>query len=127
MKRIKTALMYVLTISGIALTLLTAMPASSYSNESDAVVITAAQADSTVALIDELTLESNLLRIDLDECRRLAESDSTLAAQRLELVTTSYEVMLEAYKDDRDNWIERLVKQPIVWFAVGAWMGIQAK
>jgi len=129
MKRLnRSGVMRFISISWIALLLCTATPSPSYSTDSDEVVeLSVAQVDSTIALIDDLTLSLHLSGLALDEAIAYAQADSAFAALKLDLTVDSYEVMLQAYKDDRDSWVERLIKQPIVWFAIGAWIGIQAK
>jgi hypothetical protein len=98
------------------------------SSESVPVVeLSIAEADSLLDLIDEQGLRIALLEIDLQEARRIAASDSTLAADRLRHQERSYEAIIEAYRDDRDNWLERMVKKPIVWLALGLWLGVQAQ
>jgi len=86
-----------------------------------------AEADSLLDLIDDQDLRIRLLEVDLWEARAFARNDSTLAARRLELTEQAYERMLDAYKEDRDNWVERLVKQPLVWFGLGVWLAGQAQ
>jgi hypothetical protein len=102
--------------------------ASRSSSESVPVVeLSIAEADSLLDLIDDQNLRIALLEIDLEEARRIAASDSTLAADRLRHQERSYEAIIEAYRDDRDNWLERMVKKPIVWLALGMWLGVQAQ
>ena len=98
------------------------------SNESAPVVeLSIAEADSLLDLIDDQNLRITLIEIDLDEARRIAASDSTLAADRLRHQERSYEAIIEAYRDDRDNWLERMVKKPIVWLVLGLYLGVQAE
>ncbi len=122
---------HIATTMLLALLLALTIPDRSYSGESatsgSVVELTVAEADSVIQLIDELTLDLRLSRIDLAEAGALASVDSSLAAQRLDLTVRSYEVMLQAYKDERDNWVQRLVKQPMLWFVLGAWIGVQAE
>lgn len=124
-RRMRSGLTSWLLTSAIVPVLLMAGSGSSYCGES--VVLAPAEADSVIALIDELTLEKRLLEVDLWEARAVAHSDSVLADAQLRLQAQAYETMLQAYKEERDDWMSRLVKQPIVWFALGAWMGIQAQ
>lgn len=76
----------------------------------------AAAADSTVcftvAEADSILTTLDHLQLDLDEARALAAADSTLAAARL--------------KAAQVPWYERLVKHPMVWFVIGAYVGVQA-
>ena len=124
-----------LIAAGLALSLLTLAiqangqpaDASYYSAESEKVELSVAEADSLLDLIDDQRLEIDLLRADLYESRALAASDSTLAADRIDLLRDSYEHMLDAYKADRDNWVERITKSPLVWFGLGVWLAGQAK
>jgi len=91
------------------------------------VELSVAEADSLLDLIDDQGLRIALLEIDVSEARRIAEADSTLAAELLRHQERSYEAIIEAYRDDRDNWLERMVKKPIVWLALGLWLGVQAQ
>ncbi len=90
------------------------------SSGSPVVELTVAEADSILATIDGL-------RIDLWETRELAAQDSLFYEERLALTEKAYEEMLDAYKEERPNWLERLAKQPVVWLAVGMWIGVQAR
>lgn len=102
--------------------------APNFSPESEHVVeLSTAEADSLLDLIDDQALHIGLLEADLWEARRLARSDSVATSEKLELQERYYELIIEAYKDDRDNWIERLAKQPLVWFGLGVWLAGQAR
>jgi len=103
-----------------------ATPIDAEPSSSEPVVLTAAEADSVLALIDDQGLRLELLETDLWEARRLARADSTLAADQLRLQKQAYETMLEAYRDDRGNWLERAARHPLVWFALGVWLSGQA-
>lgn len=83
----------------------------------------AAQAFDLISQQDETIA---LLRLDLAAARSHASIDSTLHARELELLTRSYEEMLAAYKSSRPGFLERLVKQPIIWLALGTYFGSQA-
>ena len=102
--------------------------APNFSLESEPVVeLSTAEADSLLDLIDDQALRIGLLEADLWEARQLARSDSMVTSEKLELQERYYELIIEAYKDDRDNWIERLAKQPLVWFGLGVWLAGQAR
>ena len=88
-------------------------------SEPPAVELSVGEADSILATIERL-------EVDLWECRRLAAADSSYYADKLELQERAYERMLDAYKDERPNWFERVLKQPVVWLAIGMWIGVQA-
>lgn len=109
-------LLLVLTLVGLT-RLSYAQPSS---ERSDVVELSVEQADSLLITIKDL-------EISLWECRELAAQDSLFAEERLELVEKSYEEILQAYRDDRPGWLERLVKQPVVWLALGMWIGVQAQ
>lgn len=116
----------VLTIA-LTATSVRAIDAPNSSAASEPVVeLSTAEADSVLDLIDDQELRIRLLEIDLEETRRLAAIDSTLAATRLELTREAYEEIIQAYKDDRDNWLERMAKKPVVWLAIGLYLGVQA-
>lgn len=90
------------------------------SSDKPAVVeLTEAEADSVLARIDHL-------EIDLWECEQRAVLDSLYWQERLDLQEDAYERMLDAYKDERPGWLERLAKQPVVWLALGMWIGVRA-
>ena len=59
-----------------------------------------------------------LLEIDLWEERRTAEVDSTLAA-------TKHEIQEQQIEALRGNAITRFLKHPVVWLALGVWLGAQ--
>ena len=101
-------------------------PNSSSASE-HAVELSIAEADSLLDLIDDQGLRIALIEIDLQEARRIAASDSTLAADQLRHQERAYEAIIEAYRDDRDNWLERMVKKPIVWLVLGLYLGVQAE
>lgn len=113
-----------LTLVGLLLivTAHTTLPAYAQpsSPKPDVVELSVAEADSILATIDGL-------RIDLWETRELAAQDSLFYEERLALTEKAYEEMLDAYKADRPNWLERLAKQPVVWLAFGMWIGVQAR
>lgn len=89
------------------------------------VVLTAAEADSLIDLIDDQALEIRLLEIDLREARSLAANDSTLAAHQLALQNRYYEQVIAVYKDDRDSWVVKALQHPAIWFMVGAYAGMR--
>ena len=111
-------------IALLALGLLVLSCDKSFGNDSvlsaDALVeLRATEVDSVISLIDSL-------EIDLWECRALASSDSAYSAERLARQERMYEEILQQYKDEQPNWLERTLKQPVVWLAIGMWVGVQA-
>lgn len=102
----------------LALALATALPATSWSGSDERpssepiVTLTLAEVDSLTALIDGQAHQIRLLQVDLWECRELARVDSL----QVELLSNP----------DRDNWFTRAIKHPVVWFALGAYLGIRA-
>jgi len=88
----------------------------SYSNEP--VVLSAAEADSILDMIDDQGLRIKLLEVDLWEQRRTAEVDSTLAATRYHIKELEVEAL-------RGNAITRFLKHPVVWLALGVWLAGQ--
>jgi hypothetical protein len=84
--------------------------------EPDSVVLSVAEADSLIDLIDDQDLSIQLLRIDLWEAKRLAQTDSVLNAERLRL-----------YQEAQPNWFERFFKKPEVWFMIGVVSGLYAR
>jgi hypothetical protein len=106
----------------LALTVLSVRPVYGQpsSPSSGSVVLTEAEADSVLT-------EIKLLHVDIWELERQAEADSLYYEKRLELQARAYEDIIEAYQEDRPGWLERFVKQPVVWLAVGVWLGVQAQ
>lgn len=88
---------------------------SAYAAE-DSVVLSLEEADSLIHLIDEQTLDIELLRIDIREARLLARADSLL-----------HEEQLRVYREAQPNWFERFFKKPEVWFMIGVISGLYAK
>jgi len=107
---------------GLMLVLLLALTSKlSYCDESDAtVVLTEAQADSLINQLDDL-------EIRLWEQARYAQIDSLSAATQLRLQAENYEAIIEQYRGDRDNWLEQIMKHPVVWMALGMWIGANAR
>lgn len=89
------------------------------SSEPPVVELTVAEADSVLGRIDEL-------EVRVWELTRLAELDSLYYEERLELQEEAYDNIIEAYKQEQPGWLERLIKQPVVWLAIGMWVGVQA-
>jgi hypothetical protein len=83
------------------------------------VTFTLSEADSILARIDNL-------EVRVWELNRLAELDSLYYVERLESQAKVYEEIIKAYKDERPNWLERLAKQPVLWLALGMYIGVQA-
>ena len=106
----------------LALTILAVQPTYGQpsSSNSGSVVLTEAEADSVLT-------EIKMLHVDIWELERKAEVDSLNAEKRLEIQGNMYEDVIEAYKEDRPGWLEKFVKQPVVWLAVGVWLGVQAQ
>jgi hypothetical protein len=93
---------------------LLAAPSATFSNASAASKTT--DDERIVAIVDSLEAETQRLRIDLWEARQLAKADS------LELA-----ILTDYYTNpNRDNWLVRTIKHPIVWFALGTYFGIRA-
>lgn len=90
------------------------------SSEPPVVELSVDEADSVMAAIDDL-------EVALWECRQLARQDSLYYEDRLQLQEKAHKEILQAYKDERPGWLERLVKQPVVWLAIGMWVGVQAR
>jgi len=105
-----------------------ATDAPNFSAESDSVVVLSnSEADSLLDLIDDQALHVRLLEADLWEARELARSDSVLASEQLKLQEHYYEQIIQAYRDDQDTWVERIVKQPLIWFGLGVWLAGQTQ
>ena len=105
----------------IALVLLVATPRPSCSDDSANIELSTAQVDSTIAVIDDLRLDLRLCQIDKLELEMKAHEDSVFAARKLEITKQFY----EGYIDDIEgNWIGRLIQHPVVWLAVGVWVGL---
>lgn len=73
----------------------------------DSVCFTAGEADSLIAMFDDMVLETSLLRADLAECRALSSVDSSLAA----------DTVLPA-------WVPGWLKSPWLWFGAGLTTGM---
>jgi hypothetical protein len=101
----------------------------SYSNEfadSVGVNLTVAEADSLLDLVDDQALQIDTLTIDLRLAHWQNKEDSLFYARMLQLQEQQYEQIIAVYKEDRGNIIVRFLKQPALWFVVGAYAGLQA-
>lgn len=128
MRQMPTVLKRLLIVSACVIAI--GMSSPSYSTDSkpaasDSVVLTVAEADSILDLIDDQALEIRLLQIDVRTLRQLSREDSLRAARLLDMQERHYEEMLEMYKRDREHWLVRSMKHPALWFMVGAWAGLQ--
>lgn len=112
--RLMLALLLV-TVTVLAIPAAYAQPSS----EQPVVELTVAEADSILARIDQL-------EVRVWELNRLSQLDSLYYEERLELVSQTYEEIVKAYKDEQPNWLERLAKQPVIWLALGMYIGVQA-
>lgn len=91
-----------------------AQSSSARSASSDSVVVlTAAEADSILAALDNQEVRLQLLQVDLDECRALARLDSLQAQAALAAA--------------HQPWYERIVRHPIVWFSLGVFVAVSAQ
>lgn len=95
-----------------------ASPSATTSSDSAAppdtatVVLTPAEVDSITAALVKYEVRLRLLQVDLDECREVSLADSAAAARALEA--------------ERMPWWEKTIRHPILWFCVGAYLGMQA-
>lgn len=112
--RLMLALLLV-TVTVLAIPAAYAQPSS----EQPVVELTVAEADSILARIDQL-------EVRVWELNRLSQLDSLYYEERLELVSQTYKEIVKAYKDEQPNWLERLAKQPVIWLALGMYIGVQA-
>jgi len=87
--------------ASVAQTNVTPRPSSSTAYADSVVVLTVAQADSLVRVLDELELERDLLQIDLRVCR-------------------------DALEPAPEMFLVRWAKHPAVWFAIGVTLGVYA-
>ena len=109
----------------LLLSLATATPSATYSQELRLAATTTA-IDTVRVLADEVrALESDLriIKIDLWEVRELARVDSLYAAERLRLTREMFEAQLRA---ERGPWYERIFKHPVLWVSIGMYVGVQA-
>lgn len=83
------------------------------------VELSVSEAESLITLIDDLEIERWRLE-------QKAVIDSLYYEDRLARQEKLYEEIIESYKGERPGWLERLVKQPVVWLAIGMWVGVQA-
>jgi hypothetical protein len=88
----------------------------SYSDEP--VVLSVAEADSILDLIDDQALRIALLETDLWQQRRVAQVDSALAAVKVEVRDREIEEL-------RGNVVTRFLKHPVIWLALGVWLAGQ--
>jgi hypothetical protein len=79
---------------------------------SDSVVFSIEEVDSLIAALDSGETQVRLLRVELDQCRELAWADSVAAAAAL--------------RDEHRPWYQRMFTSPYLWFAIGAYLGLQA-
>lgn len=91
-----------------------ARPCTTTSSASPAptVTFTAEEADSIQAALVGQQARLRLLQADLDECREIAAIDSANAAAALRA-------------EHRPLW-KKVLEHPILWFSVGAYLGVQA-
>lgn len=100
----------------------------SYSTESAStapdttIVLTTAQADSLLQLIDSQALQLELLRIDLREARALAQVDSLMVDQ----YRAHYERIIALYQAEQPSWWSQALRSPVLWLALGGYLGVQA-
>ncbi len=78
----------------------------------DSVTLSTSEADSLLLALDTYETQLRLARLDVTECREYAQLDSLIFAQYR--------------RETEQSWLERFVRQPIIWFALGAYAGIQA-
>jgi len=80
------------------------------------VYLTHAEADSLVAMIDRLDFTIEILQADVWEARELGRIDSLYAEQ------------LRARLESRERWrwLDTIVRNPAIWFMLGAWAGLRA-
>jgi len=132
LRRTPNVMKRLLIVSVIALTLAqtagTSYSTGSMTSASDTteVVLSVAEADSIINLIDDQELRIRLLRIELDRLRGHARNDSLFNVRMLLLQENSYEQIIAVYKADREHWFVRTLKHPAIWFCVGAYAGLQA-
>ena len=112
-----------LLVGGLVLLLLVTSCASIARTEEpnsseEPVVLSVAEADSILDMIDDQGLRIALLEADLYEARRHAQVDSALSAMQLDIKEQEVDAL-------RGNWITRLFKHPVVWLALGVWLGAQ--
>lgn len=93
--------------------------ASNYSNvcaksaaSTDSISLSLTQVDSLIGTLDSQELELRLLRLQYRELQETSQLDSLIAAERLKV-----------YKP---NWWDRITRSPIVWFALGVYIGTRA-
>ena len=109
-----------LWLSTMLLVMIMATGAPDYSpglnaSEADTVWVSASELDSLYAGVDTLLLERRLLQIDLLEVRRMAQADSLM-----------YEDRLEIYRAREKSWLTKALSHPAIWFMIGAYAGLQA-
>ena len=117
-KRMKRGLR--LWLSTMLLVLILASGGPSYSPGSnvfatDTVCVAVSELDSLYAGVDTLLLERRLLQIDLLEVRRIAQADSLMFEDRLEI-----------YRAREKSWLTKALSHPAIWFMIGAYAGLQA-
>ena len=94
----------------LLLSLATATPSATYSQELRLAATTTA-IDTVRVLADEV----RLLEVDLWEARALARIDSIYAAEQLRLQREMYEARIRAIQAP---WYERMLKHPVVWVSI---------
>ncbi len=117
------------SVFALVVVLLTAMALTSspaYADDSPTKPLDAEETDQLYDLLTQQDDELALLRIDLRAMQEHAAIDSMLAARKLELLVEGYEVIIDGYKKSRPSFLERLVKEPIIWLALGTWFGSAA-
>ncbi len=102
------------------------LSSNAYADDSLTKPLDAEETDQLYDLLTRQDEELALLRIDLRAMQEHAAIDSMLAARERELLIEGYEVIIDGYKKSRPSFLERLVKEPIIWLALGTWFGSQA-
>ena len=120
MKRTRSALRHwtISIVLALVLAAATNVPSSgrpSDASVSDSVYVSRNDLNNLTAGVDTLLLERRLLQIDLTEARRMAQVDSLM-----------YEDRLDIYRSREGSWLTRALSHPAIWFMIGAYAGLQA-
>lgn len=118
MRRTRSALRHWTISIVLALVLAASVPSSgtlSSVSGTDSTYVSRNDLNELTAGVDSLLLERRLLQIDLTEARRMAQVDSLM-----------YEDRLDIYRSRERSWLTRALSHPAIWFMIGAYAGLQA-
>ena len=115
MQKIVTKFSQIIITAVLTLMLLRATPSNSQplsaTASPDSVQLSVVEADSLLLALDTYETELRLSRLSLARCQEFAELDS---------------LVFEQYRaETRRTWLDKILHEPIIWFALGVYAGSQ--